>query len=109
MVLVKDFAVKRSFSKSFPVSLAGQGGGKVVLEEEEVLVFVVEVAEALYGGEGGGRQDRRWVRGTCGLPCSSIFMPPRRSPSARGISLISLSDLQPKFLVLSISASGPSG
>src|SRR5216684_8546442 len=38
------------------------------------------------------------------LPMSSIFMPSER-PIEASISLISLSDLRPKFLVLSISAS----
>src|ERR1017187_6387331 len=38
------------------------------------------------------------------LPCSSIFIP-RLSPIEERISLISLSDLRPKFFVFSISAS----
>ena len=81
-----------------------EGFGLVFEVDVEVFVFVlvvvVEVAEA--GGEGGCRQDRGGS-GT-GLPCSSIFMPSERPICAR-ISLISFSDLRPKFLVLSISAS----
>src|SRR5262249_55004349 len=42
--------------------------------------------------------------GMIGRPCSSSFMP-RERPIPERISLISLSDLRPKFLVLSISAS----
>src|SRR6266850_4955024 len=42
--------------------------------------------------------------GPTGLPCSSSFMP-RERPILERISLISLSDLRPKFFVLSISAS----
>src|SRR6516164_8104996 len=42
--------------------------------------------------------------GMTGRPCSSTFMPSWRPMLCR-ISLISLSDLRPKFFVLSISAS----
>src|SRR5437879_5581844 len=83
------------------ISRAGSGHVRSKLETRNLKPHSYSSSSAPYADAGS-----TWFEvgpGTA-LPCSSIFMP-RLSPIEERISLISFSDLRPKFFVFSISAS----